>query len=477
MTILQQLGTNAYQTAPVNGAPKDTTFAAPHNTPAPSKKTTLTPGVHNTMEKGYSTGHDTAAGYAWWLEQVALQREGYALAGLRGEVKVCGTVPVLKGQVGLSVTTGNGVRVSGMWRCGSRWCPECRAKVAKAKAAEVEQAVRYALDRDLIVVMYTLTASHVTKEALEAAGGSLHEAVQTVTTKQVRKEQGRAYALATKGRRSADLRRGRVGMITAQEVTTDDLIVPASRTGIHWHRHILVFLEPQEGLTTEQVANEYGERLFSYWQQGCEGAGLVADKKGFDTTVATGTESALELAGYVAKGESPQEAKEAEEITIHLEMAHAEGKKGRGRSRVSPEQVLRNIAYLCDTGLGEDKKRVRRLVAQWKDLEAGTKGVHWLRWSPGLRDLVGLGEELSDEEIANTEDMEAAEPVAVVKWEDLREHVEELRRVVREAQDGEGWNTLLLVLNSLGISYEVTTAEDWGDRISSRWKAIKRGAD
>lgn len=470
MVIVQDTGTNAYPMPPITGAPRHNNLAS-EKAPARTKKPASTPGVHNTMEKGYTAGHDTAAGYAWWLEQVDLQRAGYAHAGMRGEVKACGTVPVLKGQVGLSVTAGNGLRVSGMWRCGSRWCAECRGKVAKTKADEVAQAVQYAIDHGLIVVMYTLTASHVTKEVLDAAGGSLHEAVQAVTTEQVRKEQGRAYALATKGRRSADLRRGRVGMITAQEVTADDLMVPGSRTGIHWHRHILVFLESQAGLSAEQVANTYGDMLFSYWQAGCESVGLVADKKGFDVTVATGTESALELAGYVAKGES--HTPEPEEITIHLEMSHAEGKKGRGKARVSPEQVLRNLAYLKETE--GNTKRVKRLTAQWRDLEEGTKGVHWLRWSPGLRDLVGLGAELTDEEIANTEVMDDAEPVAVVRWEELKEHVAELRKVIRDAAEGEAWPVLLLALSSLGISYEVTTAEDWGERVASRWKAIKRG--
>lgn len=442
-------------------------------TPTAPENSAVITGVHNTMEKGYTAGHSTAEGYAWWQEQVALQRAGYGVAGVRGEVKVCGTVPVLRGQVGLSVT--GGLRVSGMWRCGSRWCPECRAKVAKHKAAEVAVAVDYALDNDLIVVMYTLTASHVTTETLEAAGGSLHEAVQGVTTKQVRTEQGRAYALATKGRRSADLRRGRVGLITAQEATTDDLMVPGSRTGVHWHRHMLVFLEPRAGMTPAEVADDYGTMLFGYWQAGCESVGLVADRKGFDLTVATGRESARELAGYVAKGEAMNAAEDP--TRIHLEMTHAEGKKGRGKSRVSPEQVLRNIAYLGEV---EPKgKRVRRLVAQWRDMEEGTKGVHWLRWSPGLRDLVGLADELTDEEIANTEDMAAEEPVAVVSWDELREHVEELRRVVREAEttDGTGWATLLLCLDSLGVDYTLTTAEEWGQRLSARWTAVRKGSD
>lgn len=430
-----------------------------------------TTGVQNPMEFGSTAGHGVDS-YGLWRERVQWQRDGYGVAGIRPEVAVCGTVPVMGGQVGLS-TTGKGVRVSGMWRCGSRWCAECRAKVAKHKAAEVEHAVRWAFDNGLVVVMYTLTGSHVTVEELDAAEGSLHEAVQGVTTEMVRKRMSRAWALATKGRKNKRLAEGRVGTVTAQEVTVDDLMESGSRTGIHWHRHHMVILEPQAGKSAHEVAAEHGELLFEYWQGGAEAVGLVADRKGFDMMVAEDEAHAVDLAGYVAKGEKSQAVAPAESFAA--EVARAEGKNGRGRARVSPEQVLRNLGYL--SAHEPQGKRLKRLFAQWRDLEEGAKGVHWLRWSPGLRAVVGLDvEELTDEEIANTEDLDADEQVAVVSWEELRGHVEELRRVVRGAEDGEEFWTLLVCLDSLGIDYHLETAGQWRERLALRMRSLRGGA-
>lgn len=432
------------------------------------------------MEFVYPAGQD-AADYVRWREQVEFQKRGYEVAGVRPEVKTCGTVPVLKGpgggQVGMSVV-GKGLRISGMWRCGNRWCPECRAKVAHHRSAEVEQAVGWASGNGLIVVMYTLTGSHFTDEEVESAGGSWHEAAQAVTAKMVRQRMSAAWRRATTGKRNKMLREGRVGTITAQEVTLDDVMVSGSRTGLHWHRHMLAFLEPQAGLSAEEVAGEYGNLLFEYWQAGVESVGLVADRKGFDVKVAGTPEEAEHLAGYVSKGEgalvSPAEAY-AKDGRIHLEMTRAEGKSGRGEGRVSPEQVLRNIGYL--KGVEPEGNRLRRLMAQWRDLEEGAKGVHWLRWSPDLRAMVGLDvEEMTDEEVANTEVEAASEHVVVVSWGELREHVEELRRVIRESVDGEEFGTLLVCLDSLGVEYHLETSEEWQGRLSARMASMRVGA-
>lgn len=443
-----------------------------HHTVTGAKTATEITRVQNTMEIVDPAGQGVA-GYAQWRERVEWQRAGYVVAGIRSEVNTCGTVAVLNGaaggQVGVS-TSGKGVRVSGMWRCGNRWCAECRAKVAHHKAAEVEQAVRWAFGRGLIVSMYTLTGSHVTAEELDAAEGRLHEAVQGVTAKTVRKRMSAAWRAATTGKRNKALAAGRVGTITAQEVTVDDLMVNGSRSGIHWHRHHMVLLEPQEGRTAQEVAQDHGDLLFDYWQAGAEKVGLTADRKGFDVMVAEDENHAVDLAGYVVKGEHAP-AVPAESFAA--EVARAEGKNGRGRDRVSPEQVLRNIGYL--KAHEPEGKRLRRLFAQWRDLEEGTKGVHWLRWSPGLRDLVGLdAEELSDEEIANTEELDAEE-IAVVSWEELREHIEEIRRVVRLSADGEEFATLLVCLDSLGIDYRLESAEEWRERLSARLRAMRSG--
>lgn len=443
-----------------------TTTGASNTTPQPNQATATTSlETHTKFASG--AGQDTFTDWNVWRERVAYQRAGYELAGAQGRIKACGTVPIVSGRVALG-TVGKSVTVKGLHRCGSRWCAECQVKVASHKAAEVERAMQWAVSSGLIPVMYTVTGAHTTTEELEAAGGSLHEAVQGVDVHTVRKRMSRAWTFTRNGRRGSALRTKRVGMITAQEVTLDDVMFPGSRTGIHWHRHVLVLLNPVCGQSPQETADAYGEELFSLWQGGCAKVDLRADRQAFDVQVATTLQEAVELGKYVSKGESSSTPTETYTGTLHKELTRADAKLA-GKGRVSPEQLLRNIAYI-HTHAPANSTRLSQLVAQWKDLERGTKGVHWVQWSPGLRDLVGLDEALSDEEIVHTEVPTDASTVAVVSWDELKQHVDELRRVVRLADDGEEFSTLLLCLDSWGVGYHLQDEEDWNNQVTTRMR-------
>lgn len=452
-----------------------------NNTTHTPKATTqaATTGLETHTKLASTPGQGGYQQYKVWQENIALHKAGYTQAGVSGRVKTCGTVAIMSGRVALG-TIGKGVSVKGLYRCGNRWCPECQPKIASHKALEVERAMEWAVDQGLIPVMYTVTGAHTTTAELEQAGWNLHEAVQGVTVEVARKRMSKAWANTRNGRRGVTLRNQRVGMITAQEVTLDDLMYPGSRTGVHWHRHVLVLLKGQAGQSAHETANAYGEELFDLWQAGCQKVDLKADRDAFDIKVADTKQSAAELGRYVTKYEGNAIAgyswehvetvySETLSTTLHKELTRGDAKNA-GRGRVAPEQLLRNLGYIASHA-PENTKRLSTLIAQWKDVERGTKGVHWLQWSRGLRDLVGLNDELTDEEIAMTETPVDNSMVAVITWDDLKDNVTELRQAVRASADGEEWSTLLLVLDSYGIDYTLKGEAEWNESVSTRMRA------
>lgn len=424
-------------------------------------KSTVTTALETPTEFASAAGQGTFTNWTKWRESVDAQRAGYAVAGMQSRVKTCGTVPIVSGRVALG-TVGKGVAIKGLHRCGNRWCLECQGKVAAHKSAEVERAMQWAVSEGLVPVMYTLTGAHVTTTELEQAGGNLHEATQGVTVGTVRKRMSKAWAVTRNGRRGAALKQLRAGMITAQEVTVDDLLIPGSRTGIHWHRHVLVLVNPLCGQSAQQAADEYGQELFALWKLGCSKVDLHADPKAFDVKVASTLQEAVELGKYVSKGEST--VTESYTGNLHKELTRADAKQA-GKGRISPEQLLRNISLVH---MYNNTPRLKQLVAQWKDLERGTKGVHWLQWSPGLRDAVGLEEELTEQEIVHAEAAVDSPQVAVVTWDELKAHVDEIRLAVRGSADGEEFHTLLLCLHAYGISYVLQSEDEWSAQVKQR---------
>ena len=88
--------------------------------------------------------------------------------------------------------------------------------------------------------------------------------------------------------------------------------------------------------------------------------------------------------------------------------------------------------------------------------------------------MAGLGEEKSDEEIANTQEVVQGDTMAVVEYDEVKEHIEEIREAVLETKKtAEKWDVLLLCLNALGISYELTSREEW-DRQVKKWIKARR---
>jgi hypothetical protein len=142
---------------------------------------------------------------------------------------------------------------------------------------------------------------------------------------------------------------------------------------------------------------------------------------------------------------------------VGLEMTRQDLKEGRCDNK-SPWQLLEAAVQ------GDESAAVL-----WREYEQATKGKRCVVWSKGLKELLGVGEELSDEQIAGEGDGGADEGVELVPVSR-----EEYRAVVRvgatarvlDVAENEGADAVrrLLALLLAGQPGELCPAPVWSDR-------------
>jgi hypothetical protein len=154
--------------------------------------------------------------------------------------------------------------------------------------------------------------------------------------------------------------------------------------GAHPHLHSVILCE--RTLTATELV-ELESRLHGRWASAIVARGHRAP------TVENGTRlevarSPADIAKYISKlsGEDTRPTR------IAMEVARADLKQGRHDSR-TPWQVLGSFVTGGDCAD----------LAIWHEWEQATKGRQFMRYSAGLRALVGLAPEKSDEEIAAEE--------------------------------------------------------------------------
>ena len=254
---------------------------------------------------------------------------------------------------------------SGLQQCGSVWvCPVCAAKVSEKRRVEISQAIaRWRTIRpEGRMLLITFTLSHHAGEQLEDVLKALKRAREAVVS-------GR-WAAGFKERYHIS------GMIRSLELTY-------GVNGWHPHMHVLYFLDEEpnlEGLTAE---------LKLKWSQALETSKRYASyKHGVDVKAGEGY-----LADYVAKfGKEPKSG-----WSYSHELAKSNIKQGRGEG-LNPWQLLAGYAELGDC---DERNRLARL---WWEYARAMKGQRQLAWSRGFRELLELGEEKTDEELAESEE-------------------------------------------------------------------------
>lgn len=242
----------------------------------------------------------------------------------------------------------------GLFTCGSVWvCPVCASKISEHRRIELTEALTVAESKGLQVLHMTLTAPHHLGESLK----SLLEKMAKARFLMLNRKPWKRFTKAI----------GLQGSIRALEVTHSWV------NGWHVHFHVLLLIS--ENLTKEQI-EFYKKNIFDQWLLACLTAGLQAPSERHGVDLADGR-SAGE---YVGKW------------GIEHEMTKAHIKKGN-EGGLSPFDFL-------DRCMEGDK----RYETLFKEYAKAFKSRHQLVWSRGLRELLKMEKEISDEKISESQE-------------------------------------------------------------------------
>jgi len=245
---------------------------------------------------------------------------------------------------------------SGIRTCGAVWpCPVCAAKISERRRVELVDALTQAKAIGLHVKLLTLTIPHGLGDDLNVILAGLLK----------------AWRKTVDGRIGANLRDllGLRGYIRAFEVTY-------GQNGFHPHFHVLLFLDRE--WSNSSVKNAF----CPVWQNACRLAGLPIPSDLHGCHVDDGS--------YAAKY--------ASKWGLESEMTKGHSKKGKNGG-MSPFDFLRAV-------FAQDEESPR-FAGLYLVFEKAFKGKRQLYWSNGLRKLLELAPEATDEELAATQEESA----------------------------------------------------------------------
>lgn len=287
---------------------------------------------------------------------------------------------------------GAGVRISkttkgSTWRglqiCGSIWhCPVCAARISNERRKDIKAAVGAAAEQGYKAVLMTLTARHDAKT-------DLREQLQAIT---------KGYEAMWRGAPAKRIKKryGILGIIRSLEATH------SRRNGWHPHIHAILFVRVDadvEGLRAD---------LSARWQHCASRHGLSMNEHGFDLI-----DDTQRVADYVAKyGHEPRWQSADELARWHTKIGRARGQW----EHFTPWQLL-EFSSRGDALAGDLFREYARVF----------HGRHQIVWSNGLRDVLGLARELTDQEAAEKEEEAPAildVYIAPEQWARVRKWIE-----------------------------------------------------
>jgi len=257
------------------------------------------------------------------------------------------------------VASAHGSYVRGVQTCGSVWsCPTCARKIQSERAREIQQAAGAHAGA---FVMVTLTLQHSRGQDLESGIEAVYRAWDSI--------------VRARGYRTWAQRVGLAGYVKAVEVTDGE-------NGWHPHIHALLFVES----ITPQQEIDLQEYLISKWRNSVIKSGFGFNRHVGAHFVAF-TNSADAVAAYLAKG-----------VAFEIAMTVSKDRQ----STISQWQLLERAAS------GDPVA-----AARWSEFERATRHRRSLTWSRGIRRRLGLGAELTDDEIMERQ-QEEGEVVVLV---------------------------------------------------------------
>lgn len=339
-------------------------------------------------------------------------------------VRYCGKVLAASAS-GVELRVADGAAgFAGLQTCGSVWaCPTCSAKVLSGRQNEVGTAVDTWRKSGGQVAMLTFTVRHNARQSAAQVWDAVSAAHKAMLTGQAAQDEKAEYGVEVSRETISDCPAKSCGTDTWHgrryaefcKVGTDRVryVLPWVRVvevthgaaGWHVHVHMLMFLGAE---VTQAGLQRLYASMWDRWNRGAQGAGLDGGLMVNTAKFFTG-DAADTLADYVTKNTYTAGEKAG------LEVARGDLKDGRFGNR-SAMQLLRDIV------LQPDLERVAADVDLWHEYEQASKGRRQMTWAVGARDVLGLGDEQSDEELAATE--VGTEDDAVIRftgtdWRDL----------------------------------------------------------
>lgn len=262
----------------------------------------------------------------------------------------------------MHVPDGDAAYYQNLRTCDSVWdCPVCATKITERRRVEMMLGVARAHEDGLTPVLVTLTLRHNRADLLADLLRGLKFSYRKFKS-------GRAWQAL-----KDDF--GIVGSVTATEVTHGH--GREKNNGWHPHLHALMFLQPISANKLHTLESALKER----WEH-------VLAAQGFDASWEHGLtvkEGDAAIADYVTKwGHEPKETR----WTVERELTKAPTKSASDDG-ATPFQLLEL------SGAGDDE--AGRLFQEYS---AVFHGRAQLVWSRGLRNLLGIGAEASDGDIA-----------------------------------------------------------------------------
>ena len=295
---------------------------------------------------------------------------------------------------------------SGLQTCGSVWvCPVCSAKITEHRRGEMSQAVD---NWKGSLVMVTLTLQHNRDDDLEGLLSALKDTWRRVKMGGWWKRFREQFGISA--------------FCTSTEVTWGSI------NGWHPHLHVLMFIDVPEG---ELDVCQFKNRLRDRYRDLLAKHGKYASDY-YGINVKMGDEQAGK---YIAK----------------YGMAHELTKWVNKRSQggYSPFQLLELY--------GDGKRWAAPLFREYAQVFFGRAQLYWSR---GARDLLAIGEELSDSEVASQEGGEVAMMVSLT-WQQYKQVMSAGAqvRVLEVAERGDVWALWQFLQDELKI-------------IPDRWQAL-----
>lgn len=293
-----------------------------------------------------------------WIEKQK-QKQDSARNLIGGRLELCGRVPVPTNLNGDMIHLPDELRnlkilkndenfyFGGLMRCGSVWsCPDCASIISGFRRNELIEAFSSALAQGLSISMLTLTVPHYAKDNLEDVLNGLQRALRTMKNRKSYKDFVKQV--------------GVVGNIRALEPTY-------GVNGWHPHFHIILFTEKN----IDAQLDEFKKHLLAHWKSACVSSGLPCpNEHGLDLVNGTWA------ASYVSKWGV------AEEMTKgHLKKCKKDG-------HISPFGLLELYAD-GDKNAGKQFQEYARVF----------KGRRQLVWSKGLREMLKVRDQISDENV------------------------------------------------------------------------------